>query len=113
MIGRQRSMPMRVAILSLGFALAAANAIALPSLSENPPTRTVQCIEASGRQIPPVCQVPGSRLEKRELICTCINGGTQVDVAICAKGQREPPEGRALIRARSEAIKDGSLIGDK
>jgi len=103
---------MRLAIFSLSLALAAAAAVAQP-ISENPPTRTKQCIEQSGQLIPPVCQVPGSRLDSREYICTCPNGGMPVDVAICAKGQTPPPEGRALIRARSEGVRDGSLIGDK
>jgi hypothetical protein len=102
---------MRVAILTLGMALAAAAAVAQPP--GHIPTRTVQCIELSGQLIPAVCQTPGSRVETREQICTCPNGGTPVDVAVCAPGQTPPPEGRALIRARSAGMRDGSLIGDK
>src|SRR5689334_6464800 len=100
---------MRVAIFSLSAAcLLAAAAVAQP-ISQNPPTRTIQCIEAGGQMIPPVCQVPASRLDTREYICTCPNGGQRVDVAICAKGQPEPAENLALVRARSTAARDGSL----
>src|SRR4051812_5161149 len=105
-------MPMRVVLFSLALALGAGAAIAQP-IGENPPTKTIQCIEAGGQIVPPVCQVPASRLETREYICTCINGGQRVDVAICAKGQQPPPEGRALNAARSAGIRDGSLLGDK
>ena len=103
---------MRLHIFGLALALAAGASFAQP-INENPPTRTIQCIEVGGQLIPPVCDVPASRLDSREYICTCINGGQRVDVAICPKGQAAPPEGRALDRARATAAKDGSLIGDK
>ena len=99
------------AILIAGLALAAGAATAQP-INENPPTRTIQCIEAGGYSIPPVCRVPGSRLDKREDICTCPDGGQRVDVAVCAKGEAPPPEGKALNIARSAGVKDGTLIGD-
>jgi hypothetical protein len=35
-----------------------------------------------------------------------------VEVAVCAKGQKAPAESRVLNIARSEAVRDGSLIGD-
>ena len=103
---------MRLQILSFTLALAAGAAFAQP-INENPPTRTIQCVDVGGQLIPAVCQAPASRLDQREYICTCPNGGQRVDVAICAKGEREPPEGRALNRARNEAIRDGSMVGDK
>lgn len=81
-------------------------------INEVPPTRTIQCIEVSGQSIPAVCRVPGSRLDSREDICTCPNGGQRVEVAVCGDGQRQPPEGRALNRARRDALRDGSLLGD-
>lgn len=76
------------------------------------PTETTQCIEVSGRQVPAVCKVAGSRLDLREDICTCPNDGQPVKVAVCAKGQTPPPEGRALNAVRRTAARDGSLIGD-
>lgn len=102
---------MRLQILSLSLALAAGAAFAQP-INENPPTTTIQCIEVGGQIIPPVCRVPGSRLDLREDICTCPAGGQRVDVAICAKGQQPPPESRKMNVARREAVRDGSLIGD-
>ena len=93
-------------------ALALAGAAHAQPISENPPTRTIQCIEVGGQLIPASCQVPGTRLDTREYICTCPNGGQRVDVAICAKGQKPPPESKALNIARRTAIRDGSLVGD-
>ncbi|MBW8815408.1 MAG: hypothetical protein JF588_18455 [Caulobacterales bacterium] len=91
--------------------LALAGAAAAQPIDQNPPTRTIQCIDVGGQLIPPVCQVPGSRLDLREDICTCPNGGQRLDVAVCAKGQHPPPEGRALNNARAEAMRKGTLIG--
>lgn len=102
---------MRRLTLSLVAAMAAGAAYAQP-ISENPPTRTIQCIEVGGQLIPASCNVPGSRLDTREYICTCPAGGQRVDVAICAKGQKPPPESKALNIARRTAVRDGSLVGD-
>jgi hypothetical protein len=74
--------------------------------------RTTQCIDAGGQLVPPVCQTPGSRINTRELICNCTNGGQLVEVPVCAKGQNPPAEGKALNVARREASRDGSLFGD-
>jgi hypothetical protein len=102
---------MRVLFIAGALSALAAAALAQP-ISENPPTRTIQCIDVGGQLIPAACRVPGSRLDLREDICTCINGGQRVDVAICAKGQHPPPEGRLLDKARAEALRgQGSLIG--
>lgn len=98
---------------TLGFALAlAAGAAHAQPINENPPTKTIQCIDVGGQLIPATCQVPGSRLDPREYICTCPNGGQRVDVAVCAKGQKPPPESLALNIARREGIRDGTLVGD-
>lgn len=101
---------MRVLFILAPLALAGA-AVAQP-IGENPPTRTIQCIDVGGRSIPAVCRVPGSRLDPREDICTCPVGGQRVEVAVCAKGQKPPPEGKALNIARRQALRDGSLLGD-
>lgn len=102
---------MRIQTLGLVLALCAGAAAAQP-IGENPPTWTIQCIETGGNLIPAHCDAPASRLETREYICTCPNGGMRVDVPICAKGQTPPPEGKALNIARAAGIKDGSLKGD-
>ena len=102
---------MRLPTLAAILVLAAGAAPAQP-INENPPSKTIQCIEVGGQEIPAVCRVPGSRLDPREIICTCPAGGQRVEVAVCAKGERQPPEGRALNRVRREAVRDGSLLGD-
>ncbi|MBX3485776.1 hypothetical protein [Phenylobacterium sp.] len=98
------------ALVALG-ALGAGAACAQP-IDENPPTKTIQCIDVGGQSIPASCNVPGSRLDPREYICTCPNGGQRVEVAVCAKGQKPPAESKALNVARREGIRDGSLLGD-
>lgn len=102
---------MRLQLMGLALALTATTAFAQP-INENPPTKTIQCIDVGGDMIPPLCDVPASRLDSREYICTCPNGGQRLEVSICAKGQKPPPEGRALNRARREGMRDGSLVGD-
>jgi hypothetical protein len=99
------------AILIAAAALAAGAASAQP-INENPPTKTIQCIEVGGQSIPPSCRVPGSRLDKREDICTCPDGGQRVEVAVCGKGERPPAENKALNIARRTAARDGTLVGD-
>lgn len=103
---------MRVALVLLA-PLALAGAAQAQPVNESPPTKTIQCIEAGGQLIPAVCQVPASRLDPREFICTCPAGGLRVEVAICPEGVEPPPEGRALVNARRDALKgDNSLLGD-
>lgn len=99
------------AILIAGAVLAAGAATAQP-IGENPPTKTIQCIEPGGFSIPATCNVPGSRLDKREDICLCPAGGQRVEVSVCAKGEKPPPESKALNIARSAGAKDGTLVGD-
>ena len=99
------------AMLIAVLALAASPAAAEP-IGENPPTRTIQCIEVSGDTIPALCHVPASRLDKRENICTCPAGGQRVEVPICGKGEAAPAESRALNVARRAAVRDGTLMGD-
>jgi hypothetical protein len=76
------------------------------------PGTTIQCLDVAGQEIPPLCDVPASRLDKSEYICTCPAGGQRVDVPICAKGERRPAENVALYRARRQAMRDGTLVGD-
>lgn len=103
---------MRV-VLAIIAPLALAGAAQAQPINENPPSRTIQCIDVGGHLVPAVCQVPGSRVDQREFICVCPAGGRRVEVAICGPGQTPPPEGLALIRARRDALRgDDSLIGD-
>lgn len=98
-----------VALMALAGSAGLASAQA--PLSQNPPTQTVICLDVSGATLPVSCRAPASRLDKREDICMC-HAGMRTDVSICAPGVRPPPENVALNRARREAGRDGSLIGD-
>ena len=103
---------MRAVLAAIAPLFLAGAALAQPT-NQNPPTKTIQCIEMGGRLIPAVCHVPASRLDVREFICTCPAGGERVEVAICGEGQTPPPEGRALVNARRQGLKDDrSLVGD-
>jgi hypothetical protein len=103
---------MRTLPLLAALALVAGAAQAQPGTSQNPPARTSLCLEVSGAIIPPVCQRPGSRLDQREDICLCSAGGTKVEAPVCAPGQKPPAESKEFEKARREAARDGSLIGD-
>jgi len=76
------------------------------------PGTTIQCLDVAGQEIAPLCEVPASRLDKSEYICTCPAGGQRVNVPICAKGEHRPPESVALYRVRKLAMRDGTLVGD-
>lgn len=93
------------------FVASAGLAAAQAPLNQNPPTQTVICLDVGGQSLPAVCDVPASRLDKREDICIC-HTGVRVDVPICPPGVRPPAESLAFERARREAARDGSLIGD-
>lgn len=94
-------------------ALAASSGMALAqgSMSDNPPTQTIICVDVGGQNIPAVCKVPGSRLDKREDFCSC-PAGMRVDAPVCGPGQKAPGETAAYDRARRLASRDGSVIGD-
>ncbi len=98
-------------LFPLALAALAGPVMAQP-IGENPPSKTIQCIDVGGQSVPPVCRVPASRLDPREDICTCPIGGQRVEAPVCAKGQTPPPEGKALNIARRTAARDGSLVGD-
>lgn len=98
-------------LFPLALAALAGPVMAQP-IGENPPSKTIQCIDVGGQSVPPVCRVPASRLDPREDICTCPIDGQRVEAPVCAKGQTPPPEGKALNIARRTAARDGSLVGD-
>lgn len=103
---------MRPLPLVAALALIAGAAQAQAPMSQNPPSRTSLCLDVSGAIIPPVCQRSGSRVDQREDICLCSAGGTQVQAPVCAPGEKPPAESRAFEKARRDAARDGSLIGD-
>ena len=101
----------RASLIAAILAVSAGQALAAKDMASNPPKQTSICLDVSGQTLPVTCRGPASRLDKREDICQCFEG-RRVDVAVCAKGQREPPDGLALDKVRRLAAKDGSLIGD-
>lgn len=100
---------MKIAILTLAAALSlSAGAVMAQSLDGK---TTILCLEVGGQSIPPTCQVPASRLDNREDICTCPAGGQRVSIPVCPNGVSPPPESAAYQRARYAAISKGSLAG--
>ena len=75
------------------------------------PTTTILCLDVSGKILPATCQVPASRLDPREDICTCPLGGDRVTVSICPKGVSPPAESAAYEKARHAAVTNGSVVG--
>lgn len=100
----------RAVLMSAVFAALAGGASA-QSLSANPPTETVVCVDVGGQSLPAVCKVPASRLDKREDFCVCPTG-TKVIAPVCAQGIKPPTESLAFEKARKVAARDGTLIGD-
>lgn len=92
---------------------AAAALLSGPAFAQNPgaPAATSVCLDVNGDLLPVVCQVQGSRLDRRDTICQCPEG-LRVDASVCAPGERPPIDNLALSRARKLAGKDGSLVGD-
>lgn len=103
---------MKTLPLVAALALIAGAAQAQSPMSQNPPTRTILCLEVNGSIIPPVCHRPGSRVDQREDICLCSNGGTRVEAPVCEAGEKPPAESRVFENARRDAARDGTLIGD-
>ena len=101
----------RTVLMGAALSMAASLALAQAPLTQNPPTQTVICLDVGGQSLPAVCNVPASRLDKREDICTC-RVGVRVDVPICPAGVKPPTETLAYEKARKAASRDGSLIGD-
>lgn len=103
---------MKTAILALGAALSfsAGMAFAQP-VSEYPPKSTILCLDVSGKSLPATCDVPASRIDRRENICTCPLGGDRVTAPICPEGVKPPADSAAYETARHAAVKNGSLVG--
>lgn len=99
---------LRTLALGLAAALVAGAAAAQSSAD---PTTTTACIDVSGRSLPVTCRVQAGRLNHREDICQCLDGGQQVTVSVCPAGVKPPAESAAYERARLAAISKGSLVG--
>lgn len=94
-------------VLALGAGAAQAGSGALT------PTETTVCLDVAGQSQPATCYVPASRLDLREYICLCLDGGQSVAAPVCGPNERQPGEGIDLMKVRKVAARDGSLIGDR
>lgn len=103
-----RTIAIICALAGLGLATAAQ---AQAPLNQNPPRQTEICLDVNGGILPVVCQVPASRLDKREDICVCPQG-IRTAVPICGPGERQPADTVALNAVRKDAARDGTLMGD-
>lgn len=103
---------LKTAILG-ALALSAAGPIAgvASAQSMSDPTTTTVCIDVSGRSLPVTCRAQAGRLNQREDICQCLDGGREITIPICPTGVRPPAESAAYERARLAAINKGSLVG--
>ena len=66
------------------------------------------CLETNGAESPAVCQ-RGDVWHDADL-CTC-KSGMRFKIAVCAPGQKPPPDSVAVDRARRDAMKSGTLEG--
>ncbi len=101
----------RYPLLAGAFVLALCGPAAAQGMSSNPPTETTICLDVNGQSLPAVCRVPSSRLDKREDICVC-QVGARVTAPVCLPGVKPPGESIAFEKARREAARDGTLVGD-
>lgn len=100
---------MKIAVVTLAAALSlCVGAAAAQSFDGK---TSLVCLEVGGQSVPPTCQVPSSRLDNREDICTCPMGGQRVSIQVCPQGVSPPPESAAYNKARQAAISKGSLAG--
>ncbi len=103
-------LPLLAALAALFLTAGAAQAQDRAQSSLTPATTDI-CLDVSGGTLPVVCNVPASRLDRREDICVCPEG-MRATVPVCGPGESAPGETLALNAARRTAAKDGSLIGD-
>ncbi|WP_304171098.1 hypothetical protein [Phenylobacterium aquaticum] len=88
--------------------LGGAPALADPQMN---PAMTTVCLDVGGESLPVVCQMPGSRLDRRDVFCHCPEG-QRVDAPVCGAHEPAPPESLAYDKARRVAGRDGTLVGD-
>ncbi|MDB5429158.1 MAG: hypothetical protein JWP35_274 [Caulobacter sp.] len=70
------------------------------------------CIDPGGRSEPISCSVYGGRTGASENVCSCATNASKVVVPVCPDDVRPPAESMAYERARKEAARDGTLVGD-
>ena len=95
----------------LAITLLAGAATAEPSGNVLQPGVTQVCLDVDGSTLPVTCQSNASLINSTQNICQC-HAGARVDAPVCAPGERAPGEDVRYNRARRDAARDGSLIGD-
>jgi hypothetical protein len=91
----------------------AALAFAPAAAADNHKPRTrIICIDVGGQSLPAVCRRVGGRLERASEVCSCPEG-RPVEAPLCGPGERAPEETLAFERARRDAARDGTLVGDR
>lgn len=103
---------MRILLISAAALLTFGTAAnASPPGAPTAPKTGVLCLDVSGASRPAVCKGAGGRLENDYDICLCENA-QRVEAPLCGKGEQPITENVAYERARKEAARDGSLVGD-
>jgi hypothetical protein len=105
---------MRRILTISAFAVAAllAGAAGAPPRSSmtDPDTRSI-CVDVGGQTLPIACTGQASRLDRGEDICRC-PAGRMVDAPVCRGAERPPADNLAYDKARRDAARDGTLVGD-
>jgi hypothetical protein len=99
---------------TLMFGAMAAAAIALAGSAGAQPAQTVRdiCLDPGGHSEPISCTATGGRTHATEDVCICPAGSMKYVAPVCPEGVKPPAESLDYDRARKEAVKDGSLVGD-
>lgn len=95
-----------LAALAIGGASGAA-----PAATPLHPSTRIICLDVGGELRPAVCRASSSRLDQSDSICICENA-QRVEAPVCDRGEKPLSESRTYERARKDAARDGSLVGD-
>jgi hypothetical protein len=103
---------MRKLMLAAAFGLVglAGAAMAQPETGK-PGGLTAICLEPSGASRGAICD--RSLNSSGPDFCRCEGATTKVKAEVCDPGEAKPPESAEFERARREAARDGSLVGDR
>lgn len=104
---------MRGLLAASAVALAAllTTAAGAPGSSPLSPSTRIICVDVGGQTKPVVCTASASRIDGRDDTCLC-EIGQRVEAPVCGPDERPQAETRAFERARGDASRDGSLVGD-
>jgi len=101
---------MRKLMLAAALGLISLSGVAIAGASQDERV-TYMCLEPSGASRPAVCDRVLNT--SGDDFCRCPPLTTKVRAEFCADGETPPGQSAAFERARREAARDGSLIGDE